>query len=42
MGDKGGEESLEGRNYGQQKQLKRKWETAGATGLVVSLNALKV
>lgn len=30
------------RNDGQQKQLKRKWETVGATGSPVSLNALKM
>ena len=42
MGGKGEEDSLEARNDGQQKQLKRKWETVGPTGSAVSLNALKV
>lgn len=37
MGSKG-----ETGNDGQQKQLKRKWDTIGATGWAISLNALKM
>lgn len=41
VGSKGKEESLEARDDGQQK-LRRKWETVGATGSELSLNALKM
>lgn len=42
--DKGEEESLEARSDGQQKQLKRKWETKNVppAGFTVSLNSLKM